>query len=83
MNSVEQSILDALNELDSAVKQMPKVQPKPNLIPIFERIDALARQLPRNANPDLSHYLAKKAMKKLGCSWLDRGKKMPGGAAGS
>ena len=64
MNSVEQSILDALNELDSAVKQMPKVQPKPNLIPIFERIDTLARQLPRNANPDLSHYLAKKSYEK-------------------
>jgi len=64
MNPVEQSILDALNELDSAVKQMPTLQPKPNLLPIFARIDALARQLPQNANPHLSHYLAKKSYEK-------------------
>ena len=64
MNPVEQSILDALNELDAAVKQMPAIQPKPNLIPIFDRIDALARQLPRGANPDLSHYLSKKSYEK-------------------
>ena len=64
MNPIEQSILDALNELDSVVKQMPGIQPKPNLIPMFDRIDALARQLPRDANPDLSHYLAKKSYEK-------------------
>jgi hypothetical protein len=64
MNSVEHDILKALNELDAAVKTMSTAQPKPNLLPIFERLDALARQLPRRENPDLSHYLAKKSYEK-------------------
>jgi hypothetical protein len=64
ISHIEQSIFDALKELDAAVQQMAKVQPKPNLLPIFERIDALARQLPKGTNPDLLHYLAKKSYEK-------------------
>jgi hypothetical protein len=64
INQTEQSIFEALKELDTAVQQMAKVQPKPNLLPIFERIDALARQLPKGTNPDLLHYLAKKSYEK-------------------
>jgi len=64
MNSIEQSILQVLIDLDNAVKIMPAAQPKPNLLPIFERLDALARQLPRDANPELLHYLNRKSYEK-------------------
>ena len=64
MNSIEQSILQVLIDLDNAVKIMPAAQPKPNLLPIFERLDALAHQLPRDANPELLHYLNRKSYEK-------------------
>jgi len=64
MHPVEHSIFEALNELDAAVRFMATAQPKPNLLPLFERIDALAQQLPKGENPDLSHYLAKKSYEK-------------------
>jgi len=64
ITDTEQSILEALNELERAVKSMPTAQPKPNLLPIFERLDTLAGQLSRTANPDLLHYLNRKSYEK-------------------
>jgi hypothetical protein len=63
-NSSEKNLLDALVELDNAVKSMPTANPKPNLLPIFSRLDELTRQLPRNADPQLLHYLHKKSYEK-------------------
>jgi hypothetical protein len=59
-----QNILAALVELDGAVKSMPTANPKPNLLPIFSRIDELTKQLPRDADPTLLHYLHKKSYEK-------------------
>ena len=64
MTAVEQNILQALVELDAAVKAMPTANPKPNLLPLFSRLDELARELPRDASPDLRHYLQKKSYEK-------------------
>ena len=64
MTSVEQAILDALHELDAAVKSISKSEPKPNLVPLFERIDSLAAQLPARANPDLVHYISRRSYEK-------------------
>ena len=64
MSDTEQAILNALNELDAAVKSMPTAGSKPNLLPIFERLDMLASQLPERANPDLLHYLNRKSYEK-------------------
>ena len=64
MTENELAILQALNELDAAVQAMPTAQPKLNLLPLFERLDALARQLPKGANPDLLHYLNRKSYEK-------------------
>jgi len=64
MTETEDAILQALTELDSAVKNMKTANPKPNLLPIFERIDRLARQLPRDTEPQLQHYLQKKSYEK-------------------
>jgi len=70
MNDTERAILRALVELDTAVKSMPTVNPKPNLLPLFTRLDELTRQLPKNASPDLLHYLHKKSYEKARL-WLE------------
>jgi hypothetical protein len=64
MNETERAILQSLIELDAAVKSMPTANPKPNLMPLFSRLDELTRQLPKNASPDLLHYLHKKSYEK-------------------
>ena len=58
---VEKNLLATLGELDAAVKAMSSAKPKPNLIPLFTRIDELAKQLPPDADPTLLHYLHKKS----------------------
>jgi hypothetical protein len=65
MNSLlENELLVALIQLDEAVKAMPTAKPKPNLLPLFTRLDELTRQLPRDADPTLLHYLHKKSYEK-------------------
>ena len=64
ISTVESDLLVALVHLDDAVKSMPTANPKPSLLPIFYRIDELTRQLPRNADPTLLHYLHKKSYEK-------------------
>jgi hypothetical protein len=64
MNDTERDILQTLVELNSAVKSMPTANPKPDLLAYFSRLDELTRQLPKNASPDLLHYLHKKSYEK-------------------
>ena len=64
MNATEQGILQTLVELDEAVKAMPAANPKPDLLPIFSRLDDLTRQLPAQTAPELLHYLHKKSYQK-------------------
>jgi hypothetical protein len=64
MTETENIILQELLELEAAIKTIPSAQPKPNLLPRFERIDSLTRQLPRNTDPGLLHYLHKKSYEK-------------------
>ena len=61
---VEHSLLAALDELDAAVKAMPAANPKPDLRPLFARIDELAGQLPPGTDPALRHYLQKRSYEK-------------------
>jgi hypothetical protein len=63
-NPLERNLLDVLVELDNAVKAMPTANPKPNLMPLFNRIDDLTKQLPRDTDPALLHYLHKKSYEK-------------------
>lgn len=51
-------------ELDVAIKAMPSANPKPDLLKLFARIDQLARQLPRDADPVLLHYFQRKSYEK-------------------
>jgi hypothetical protein len=66
------NILAALVELDNTVKTMPAANPKPNLMPLFARIDELTRQLPRDTDPQLLHYLHKKSYEKARLFLQDR-----------
>ena len=61
---LEENLLAALVELDKAIKSMPGANPKPNLLPLFARIDELAKQLPRETDPALLYYLHKKSYEK-------------------
>jgi len=70
MSDTERALLQSLVELDSAIKAMPGANPKPNLLPIFARLDDLTRRLPKNASPDLLHYLHKKSYEKARL-WLE------------
>ena len=64
MTQTEQSLLDTLLELENAIEAMPRATPKPNLLPLFSRIDDLARSLPVTSEPLLLHYLHKKSYQK-------------------
>ncbi len=65
MNSAtEKQILTALTQLDETVKTLATANPKPNLLPMFARIDELTLQLPRATDPTLLHYLHKKSYEK-------------------
>jgi len=70
MNETERAILRTLVELDAAVNSMATANPKPNLLPIFSRLDSLTRQLPKTTPPDLLHYLHKKSYEKARL-WLE------------
>jgi hypothetical protein len=61
---IEKNLLAALGELAATVKAVPTANPKPDLLPLFARIDALAKQLPTDTDPSLRHYLQKKSYEK-------------------
>ncbi len=69
---IEKDLLQALMDLAQAVKSMPTAIPSPTLLPIFSRIDELTKQLPRNADPTLLHYLHKKSYEKARLFLQDR-----------
>ena len=62
--SVESQLLAALTQLTETVKTMPTANPKPDLLPIFAQLDELTKQLQRDADPTLLHYLHKKSYEK-------------------
>lgn len=70
MTAIERDILQALNDLEATVKTMATANPKPSLLPLFQRIEELANQLPRSTAPDLLHYMQKKSYEKARL-WLE------------
>ena len=64
MTETEREILDTLLELEQAAGSMASSAPKPDLRPLFARLDKLASQLPADAPPDLRHYLQRKSYQK-------------------
>ena len=64
MTATEKTIWDTLVELDQQVKRIATANPKPNLLPIFSRLDELTEKLPPQTAPELLHYLRKKSYEK-------------------
>jgi hypothetical protein len=64
VNEVEQKVLETLLELDRVVEQMPAANPKPDLMPIFSRLEELTNQLPPTTDRQLLHYLHRKSYQK-------------------
>jgi hypothetical protein len=79
---VESEILKALVELDEAVKAMPTANPKPNLLPLFTRIEDLTKQLSASTPPVLLHYLHKKSYQKARLFLEDRDEENAAGNCG-
>ena len=70
MTETERAILQTLTDLDGAVKSMAATGAKPHLLPLFSRLDELTRALPKDAAPDLLHYLHRKSYEKARL-WLE------------
>ena len=70
MTAPEQTILQTLIELADTVKRMPSANPRPNLLPLFARLDELTSQLPKDTDPTLLHYLHRKSYEKARL-WLE------------
>lgn len=64
MTETEKRILASLTDLDRAVKSLHTASPKPDLQPIFVRLDRLTAELPPDSDPNLLHYLHKKSYAK-------------------
>ncbi len=64
MTETECAVLDALLELEATVASMRTAPTKPSLMPLFERLDQLTRQLPPSTDPELLHYLHRKSYEK-------------------
>ena len=61
---IENALLNALLELENAVQTLATARPKPSLLTLFSKIDALVQQLPSNTDPNLLHYFHKKSHQK-------------------
>ncbi|MCC6232817.1 MAG: hypothetical protein IT580_09250 [Verrucomicrobiales bacterium] len=70
MRDVESEVLQALQELEqaaAAARARPAGTPVSGgsgVLPILERIDRLAEELPASASHDLRHYLLRKSYEK-------------------
>jgi hypothetical protein len=82
MTATEQEILQTLTELDALVKSMASANPKPDLKPVFARLDALTRQLPPQTAPDLMHYMHRKSYEKARLFLSGRGAENAAGSCG-
>jgi len=64
MTAAEKNVFECLTELDLAVKALSTADPKPELKPLLARLDELTRQMPKDADPNLLHYLHRRSYEK-------------------
>lgn len=64
MMPVEREILDTLQELNAQIASIKTSATKPNLLPLFERLDGFVGQVPRDTHGQLIHYLRNKSYEK-------------------
>ncbi len=76
VTEIEHSLLEALIELERAAASGRGSQGSPTvktpILPILERIDRLASELPATAPGDLRHYLQRKSYEKARLFLMDR-----------
>jgi hypothetical protein len=64
MTETEQKILTALLNMEQALATIKTANPKPNLLEHFQGLDTLTAELPKDADPELLHFLYKKSYEK-------------------
>ncbi|MGZ4961161.1 MAG: hypothetical protein ACXWBP_06360 [Limisphaerales bacterium] len=69
MTTAEREILATLVQIQTAVAQMRTANPKPDLKPLFEKLDALIKTLPKETDPQLLHFLHRGSYEKAQ-QWL-------------
>jgi hypothetical protein len=69
MTPIETEILAVLEQLQTAVAQMSTANPKPDLRPMFTRLDQLTKSLPKDTDPQLLHFLHRGSYEKA-TDWL-------------
>ncbi|MCL4177414.1 MAG: hypothetical protein KJ072_06675 [Verrucomicrobia bacterium] len=70
MTENERALHAALVELGAAVKPASAGSPRPDLIRLFERIDALTAALPPGTDREFLHFLHRKSYEKARL-WLE------------
>ena len=68
----EKELLQTLELLSSAVRKVSAPGPKPDLLPLFTKLDDLTRGLPKDTDPALLHYMHKKSYEKARLFLLGR-----------
>lgn len=65
-SDLDSQIAAALDDYFAAVEGQKSADPakRPALRPHFEKLDALARELPSDANPRLRHFMEQKSYEK-------------------
>jgi hypothetical protein len=69
MTSNETEILTVLEQIQTAVAQMAAANPKPDLRPLFAKLDTLINTLPKGTDPQLLHFLHRGSYEKA-TQWL-------------
>ena len=82
MTELELKIHGAIVELEETIASMRTANPKPDLMPIFSRIEDLSQQLPSDTPRDLLHYLQKKSYQKARLYLEGRNKENQRGSCG-
>ena len=72
MTPLEQRLLDALTELETAAAATRSGRPSTPIRPILDQIDRLGAELPPDSHPDLRHYLQRKSLEKARLFLLGR-----------
>lgn len=80
MSEVEREILAALRELEVQARAMKTANPKPDLRPLFARLDELGAGLPADSDPELRHFLQRKSYEKARLLLEGRGRETTQGA---
>lgn len=69
MTPAEAEILTVLEQLQTTVAQMATANPKPDLRPLFAKLDQLTKALPKDSDPQLLHFLHRGSYEKA-TEWL-------------